>query len=67
MLHVRAEQQESDVAGTPGQRHDCIEACAIGSAALVFFRNRISAPRDVSAAAAVELRNACSEILQDMF
>lgn len=55
------------LAGTPGQRHECLEACAIGSAALVFFRNRISAPRDVSAAAGSELRHACSEILLDMF
>ena len=53
--------------GTPGQRDDCVEACAIGSAALVFFRNRISAPRDMTAAAATELRHACSEVLHDMF
>lgn len=54
-------------AGNPGERHDCKEACAIGSAALVFFRNRASAPRDMSAAAAHELREACSAVLDDMF
>jgi hypothetical protein len=55
------------LSGTTGERHDCKEACAIGSAALVFFRNRISAPRDLTAAAAVELREACSAVLLDMF
>ena len=53
--------------GVPGDRFDCKEACAIGSAALVFFRNRASAPRDMSASAASELRDACSEVLLDMF
>ena len=57
----------SGMAGTPGERPDCKEACAIGSAALVFFRSRASSPRDLTAAAAVELREACSKVLLDMY
>ncbi|KAK9829557.1 hypothetical protein WJX72_006479 [[Myrmecia] bisecta] len=53
--------------GSPGPRHAAPEANAIGSAALAFFRNRASSPRDLSAAACHELREACLEVLKDMF
>ena len=65
--HSQANQSVKCLSGQPGEKSACKEACAIGSAALVFFRNRATAPRDLSAAAAVELRNACSEVLLDMF
>ncbi len=68
----RSTHQLSDVsrylrAGIPGPRHPDLEAAAIGSAALVFFAQRASSPRDLSAAACSELRHACFEVLKDMY
>ena len=54
-------------AGIPGPRHPDLEAAALGSAALVFFAQRASSPRDLSAAACSELRHACFEVLKDMY
>ncbi|CAK0782457.1 hypothetical protein CVIRNUC_005697 [Coccomyxa viridis] len=55
------------VHGVPGPRHPDLEAAALGSAALVFFAQRASSPRDLSAAACSELRHACFEVLKDMY
>lgn len=55
------------VEGTPGPKNSDRGATSIGAAALAFFRNRISAPRDVSAAAAKELRAACDEVLKALY
>ena len=68
----RSMQQLPDVsgrlcAGVPGPRHPDLEAAALGSAALVFFAQRASSPRDLSAAACSELRHACFEVLKDMY
>ena len=54
-------------AGTAGPRHPDLEAAPLGSAALTFFAQRASAPRDLSAAAAHELRAACYAVLKDMY
>ena len=53
--------------GRPGPQAMSPEAAAVGSAALAFFRNRASAPRDVSAAAAEKLRAACDEALRTIY
>jgi hypothetical protein len=53
--------------GRPGPQALSREAAAVGSAALAFFRNRASAPRDVSAAAADKLRAACDEALRTIY
>jgi glutathione S-transferase len=50
-----------------GPKADQPEAAAIGAAALAFFRNRASAPRDMSAAAADRFRSACDAVLQDIY
>lgn len=55
------------VQGAPGPRHADREAAAIGAATLTFFRNRASSPRDMSAAAAEQLRTACMDVLVDMY
>ena len=57
----------SRCAGNPGPKHPDLEAAALGSAALVFFAGRASSPRDLSAAACAELRQACFEVLKDMY
>ena len=54
-------------AGQPGAKHEHLEANALGSAALAFFHNRASAPRDLSAAAAEQLRAACLKVLISMY
>lgn len=53
--------------GSAGPRHPDREAAAIGAASLAFFHNRASSPRDMTAAAATEMRAACMEVLKDMY
>jgi glutathione S-transferase len=50
-----------------GPKAEDAESAAIGAAALAFFRNRVSAPRDVSAGAAERLRAACDAVLRDIY
>ncbi|MEW5313638.1 MAG: hypothetical protein WDW38_005190 [Sanguina aurantia] len=44
-----------------------LEQAAVGAAALAFFHNRASAPRDMSAAAVVELRAACMAVMRELY
>lgn len=53
--------------GNAGPKAERPEAAAIGAAALAFFRNRASAPRDMSAAATVQFRAACDAVLADIY
>ncbi|GBG00177.1 glutathione S-transferase [Raphidocelis subcapitata] len=53
--------------GNMGPKADAPEAAAIGAAALAFFRNRASAPRDMSATAAERFRAACDAVLMDIY
>uniref|UniRef100_A0A383VDH2 GST N-terminal domain-containing protein n=1 Tax=Tetradesmus obliquus TaxID=3088 RepID=A0A383VDH2_TETOB len=53
--------------GSAGPRVTEPEAAAVGAAALAFFRNRASAPRDMSAAATVQFRAACDAVLADIY
>jgi glutathione S-transferase len=53
--------------GSAGPRVAEPEAAAVGAAALAFFRNRASAPRDMSAAATVQFRAACDAVLADIY
>lgn len=46
---------------------DDAEAAALGAPALAFFRNRASAPRDMSGAAVEQLRAACDALLMHMY
>ena len=55
------------VTGMPGPRHEEAEARAIGAAGLAYFRNRASAPRDLSANACNELRDACLAVVKDSY
>jgi hypothetical protein len=50
-----------------GPKADAPEAAAIGAASLAFFRNRASAPRDMSALAAERFRAACDAVLMDIY
>ncbi len=53
--------------GAMGPKAEDPEAAAIGAAALAFFRNRASAPRDMSATAAERFRAACDAVLRDIY
>eukprot|EP00879_Flechtneria_rotunda_P017240 GHRR01018061.1.p1 GENE.GHRR01018061.1~~GHRR01018061.1.p1 ORF type:complete len:536 (+),score=226.49 GHRR01018061.1:832-2439(+) len=53
--------------GKAGPKAEEREAAAVGAAGLAFFRNRASAPRDMSAAATVQFRAACDAVLADMY
>ncbi|KIZ07611.1 glutathione S-transferase [Monoraphidium neglectum] len=53
--------------GNAGPKADDPEAAAIGAASLAFFRNRASAPRDMSATAAERFRAACDKVLLDIY
>lgn len=53
-------------AGTP-LSPELREQAAVGAAALAFFHNRASAPRDMSAAAVVELRAACMAVMRELY
>lgn len=54
-------------AGDAGPKPDEPEAAAVSAAALAFFRNRASAPRDMSAAATVQFRAACDAVLAQVY
>lgn len=54
-------------AGDVGVPYHEKEGNAVGSAALAFFRNRASSPRDLSGAACAELRKACDVVLQNIY
>lgn len=49
---------------SPGASPLSKEAVAIQVAAVAYFRNLATAPRDMSAAAVTQLRRACDEVLQ---
>lgn len=49
---------------SPGSSPLSKEGVAIQVAALAYFRNLASAPRDMSAAAVTQLRQACDEVIQ---
>jgi hypothetical protein len=53
--------------GDAGPKPDEPEAAAVSVAALAFFRNRASAPRDMSAAATVQFRAACDAVLAQVY
>lgn len=53
--------------GKPGPRNEDAEARAIGAAGLAYFRSRASAPRDLSANACHELREACLAVVKDTY
>lgn len=53
--------------GNPGPQAPQAEAKSMGAAALAFFRNRASSPRDMSAAGTEEFRTACDAVLADIF
>lgn len=53
--------------GKPGPKNEDAEARAIGAAGLAYFRNRASAPRDLSANACHELREACLAVVKDSY
>lgn len=55
------------LSGNAGPKAEDVEAAAVGAAALAFFRNRASAPRDMSAAATVVFRAACDEVLKQVY
>jgi hypothetical protein len=54
-------------AGDAGPKPEEPEAAAVSAAALAFFRNRASAPRDMSAAATVQFRAACDAVLAQVY
>lgn len=56
-----------DDAGDPGPKNLDAEARAVEAASLAYFRNRASAPRDLSANACQQLRDACVAVLQDAY
>lgn len=43
------------------------KSAAVGAAAIAFLRSRVSSPRDMSAAAADQLRAACDTMLSNMY
>ncbi|KAL3147580.1 glutathione s-transferase [Trebouxia sp. C0009 RCD-2024] len=53
--------------GEPGPKNPDAEARAVEAASLAYFRNRASAPRDLSANACQQLRDACLAVLQDAY
>jgi hypothetical protein len=53
--------------GHGGPKHETAHGRAVGAATLSYFRNRASSPRDMSAAAASEMRKACDAVLQDTY
>lgn len=53
--------------GHGGPKHEPAHGRAIGAATLSYFRNRASSPRDMSAAAAAEMRRACDAVLADIY
>jgi hypothetical protein len=55
------------VTGYVGPKHPDLEGRALGAAAMAYFRNRASAPRDLSGAACNELRAACDAILRETY
>ncbi len=55
------------VSGEPGPAATSAPAAAAGAAAIAFFRNRTSSPRDMSASAAEQLRAACDVLLLDVY
>lgn len=57
----------NDFAGEPGPKNQDAEGRAVEAASLAYFRNRASAPRDLSANACQQLRNACLAVLQDAY
>ncbi len=65
--HVLRRLGSQLVTGAPGPRHPDRAAAAIGAATMAFFHNRASSPRDMSAAAAQELRSACMEVMRDLY
>ncbi|CAG9464465.1 unnamed protein product [Pedinophyceae sp. YPF-701] len=65
-FHLRRVAQyllTGDVGPTAGN----VEACAVGAASLIYFRNAVRAPRDMSAAAAVQCRHAVDRVCMDIF
>jgi len=60
-------QPQPHQTGSMGPKADHPEAAAIGAAAIAFFRNRASAPRDMSASAAERFRSACDLLLMDIY
>ncbi len=65
-LLSKASPEEAAAAAAPVAGGDA-EAAATGAAALAFLRNRVSSPRDMSAAAADELRAAVDTLLLNMY
>lgn len=56
-----------DIAGKPGPKNEDAEGRAVEAASMAYFRNRASAPRDLSANACPQLRDACLAVLQDAY
>ena len=53
--------------GQPGPKPEDAESRAIAAASMAYFRNRASAPRDLSANACHELREACLAVVTDSY
>ncbi|KAF5833374.1 glutathione S-transferase [Dunaliella salina] len=53
--------------GNPGPKAGDAYAKAVGAAALAFFRNRATSPRDMTAPEADEFRSAIDELLKDVY
>jgi muconolactone delta-isomerase len=55
------------LSGQTGPKPEMREAAAVSTAAMAFFRNRASSPRDMTAAAAEQFRAACDHLLKDIY
>jgi len=55
------------VTGLPGQASDVAADNAVTAAVAAFLPARVSAPRDMSGGAAVELRSACARVLEGCY
>ncbi len=67
LVNLKPDFTISKIVGSPGPCHPDPEANALASAALAFFHSRASSPRDLSAAAAQELRAGCLAVLKAMY
>jgi hypothetical protein len=53
--------------GAPGPKPEAGSEAAVSAAAIAYLRSSVAAPRDMSAAAAEQLRIACDAVLQETF
>ena len=53
--------------GDVGPAAQNVEACSVGASALVYYRNAVRSPRDMSFAAAEQVRVAVDRVLRDIY